>query len=136
MEPPIRLPSGHPECPVRGILDRVGNKWTVLVISYLAAADKPLRFSELKRQIRGISQRMLTETVRGLERDGVLLRTVYPTVPQTVEYSLTALGVSLIPPVQSLVVWALDHRAMIVGARSQFDSPQTVRAPASPSGKK
>ena len=106
---------------MRGILDHVGNKWTALVISHLAAAGGPLRFSEIKRRVGGVSQRMLTETVRGLERDGVLRRTVYPTVPPKVECALTDLGASLIAPVQALVGWALDHRAEILPARGGFE---------------
>ena len=120
MKVTIRLPGEpDPDCPVRSILDRVGDKWTALVISNLASG--PLRFTEIKRAVTGISQRMLTETVRGLERDGVLLRTVYPTIPPKVEYSLTKLGHSLVLPVQALVVWALDNRDEIVGARTRFD---------------
>src|SRR5258708_4666457 len=109
---------GGPDCPVRDILDHVGNKWTALVISNLAAGS--LRFSEIKRRVSGISQRMLTETVRGLERDGVLLRTVYPTIPPQVEYSLTPLGESLAPLVMALVHWALEHRSEIHSARSAY----------------
>jgi DNA-binding HxlR family transcriptional regulator len=109
---------GGPDCPVRDILDHVGDKWTALVIANLV--EGPLRFSEIKRRVSGISQRMLTETLRGLERDGVLLRTVYPSVPPQVEYSLTALGKSLVPLVMALVNWALDHRSEIQKARSAY----------------
>ena len=129
MKVTIRLPGDpDPACPVRSILDRVGDKWTALVISHLASG--PLRFTEIKRLVTGISQRMLTETVRGLERDGVLLRTVYPTIPPKVEYSLTTLGESLVTPIQALVIWALDHRTEITGARTRFDrkSLEPVRA--------
>lgn len=120
MKVTVRLPEDvDPSCPVRSILDRVGDKWTALVISHLAAG--PLRFTEIKRRVSGISQRMLTETVRGLERDGVLLRTVYASIPPKVEYSLTRLGVSLVDPVQVLVGWALDHREEIVAARARFE---------------
>jgi DNA-binding HxlR family transcriptional regulator len=124
MKVTIRLPEDIPDCPVRSILDRVGDKWTTLVISNLAVGG-PLRFSELKRQMGGISQRMLTETLRGLERDGVLFRTVYPTIPPKVEYTLTELGLSLVSPIQALVGWALDHRSEIVTARSRFDEKQS-----------
>jgi DNA-binding HxlR family transcriptional regulator len=92
---PLALKPGAPNCPVRGILDHVGSKWPVFVISSLA--EGCLRFSEIKRRVGGVSQRMLTETVRGLERDGILLRTVYPTIPPKVEYKLTSLGESLLP---------------------------------------
>ena len=132
MKVTIRLPKADPDpaCPVRGILDQVGNKWTALVISHLAAAPGPLRFSEIKRQVGGVSQRMLTETVCSLERDGVLLRTVYPTIPPKGEYSLTSLGSSLVEPVQALVGWALDHRAQIQQARSRFDPRRSAPMPA------
>ena len=131
MKGTIRLPAAEPDpaCPVRGILDQVGNKWTALGISHLAAAG-PLRFSEIKRRVGRVSQRMLTETVRNLERDGVLLRTVYPTIPPKVEYSLTSLGSSLVEPVQALVGWALDHRAQIQRARSLFDQRRSAPVPA------
>jgi DNA-binding HxlR family transcriptional regulator len=111
---------GDPDCPVREILDRIGDKWSTLVISNLV--DGRLRFSEIKRRIPGISQRMLTETVRSLERDGVLLRTVYPSIPPKVEYSLTPLGQSLVPLVLALVHWALDHRAAIRLSRASYDA--------------
>lgn len=129
MQVTIRLPATKPEpnCLVRSILDQVGGKWTVLVISHLAAAAGPLRFSELKRRVGGVSQRMLTETVRSLERDGVLRRTIYPTVPPKVEYALTDLGALLVGPVQALVGWALDHHAEIVQARGQFDQRHAER---------
>ncbi len=127
----IRLPDPDADlesCPVRTILDQVGDKWTVLVISYLAVSS--LRFSELRRRVDGVSQRMLTLTVRTLERDGLLLRTVYPTIPPKVEYSLTALGVSLVRPVQTLVGWAIDNRDEIERARTVYDerAAQPVRA--------
>jgi DNA-binding HxlR family transcriptional regulator len=109
-------------CPVRGILTQVGDKWSTLVILEIAAHDGPLRFSELKRNVRGISQRMLTETVRDLERNGILTRTMYPTIPPKVEYALTQLGRSLVTPIRALVSWARDHRPEIMGAREHFDA--------------
>lgn len=112
-----------PACPVREILAAVGDKWSTLVLTQLAEAGR-MRFSEIKRRIDGISQRMLTETVRGLERDGVILRTVYPTIPPKVEYSLTPLGESLVPLVLALVHWALDNRAEIRRARATYDVEQ------------
>ncbi|RYF34464.1 MAG: transcriptional regulator [Cytophagaceae bacterium] len=117
----IALPAAEtdPDCPVRSILDRVGDKWTALVISNLA--EGPLRFTELKRRIERISQRMLTETLRGLERDGMVTRTVYPTIPPKVEYTLTPLGETLLAPVQALVRWALDNRAQVSTARQCYD---------------
>jgi len=93
----------------------------VLVILGLAK-ESPLRFSELKRRINGISQRMLTETLRDLERNGALTRTMYPTSPPKVEYALTQLGVSLVSPIRTLVGWAEDHRPEIIAARKHFDA--------------
>ena len=113
----------HP-CPVRGILNQVGDKWSVLVILELAK-ECPLRFSELKQRVRGISQRMLTETLRDLERNGVLTRTMYPTIPPKVEYALTKLGASFVGSIQILVTWAEDRRTEIIAARGRFDARET-----------
>lgn len=104
---------------VREILSRVGDKWSVLAVVLLADGTK--RFSELKRLIDGISQRMLTLTLRGLERDGLVKRTVFPTVPPRVEYELTALGRGLIEPVTALSEWAKAHQREIQKAREAFD---------------
>jgi DNA-binding HxlR family transcriptional regulator len=105
---------------VTPILARVGDKWSVFVIMQLGAG--PRRFNELKREIDGISQRMLTLTVRGLERDGLVTRTVFPTVPPRVDYELTDLGRGLAQPVQALGQWAFEHRAEIEKARTAFDA--------------
>jgi DNA-binding HxlR family transcriptional regulator len=104
---------------VASILARVGDKWSVFVIMMLG--DGPKRFNELKRQIGGISQRMLTLTLRGLERDGLVTRTVFPTIPPRVDYELTDLGRGLSLPVQALGEWAKDHQDRIEAARSRFD---------------
>lgn len=112
------------DCPVREILDHVGDKWTSLILSNLVGGS--LRFSEIKRRLPGISQRMLTETLRGLERNGILRRTVYPSVPPKVEYSLTPLGESLVPLVQALVNWSLEHRSEIQDARSTYDAERAA----------
>ncbi|MET7642528.1 helix-turn-helix domain-containing protein [Streptomyces sp. NPDC005426] len=109
----------HPDCGIRDVLDRIGDKWSVLVIVELAGG--PRRFRELQRAIHGISQRMLTLTVRRLERDGLVLRTVYPTVPAQVDYRLTATGDSLTHLVKALADWSLAHRAVIAEARHQYD---------------
>src|SRR5215472_5951882 len=101
-------------------LARIGDKWTVLVVELLR--DGPMRFNEIRRTINGISQRMLTLTVRGLERDGLATRTVYPTIPPRVEYELTRLGRSLLEPVSGLGAWARQHRAAILDARRRFDN--------------
>ena len=105
---------------VRRILTRVGDKWSILVIARLDGGTR--RFSELRREIDGISQRMLTLTLRQLERDGLVRRTVYPVVPPKVEYELTALGGTLLESIQSLVTWAIDHRPEVVAARATYDA--------------
>ena len=105
---------------ISGILARIGDKWSVLIVSRLGA--RPMRFNELKREIGGISQRMLTLTLRGLERDGLITRTIYPTIPPRVDYELTALGRSLLEPVTGLSAWALKHIAKIELARAKFDA--------------
>ena len=112
---------------VSEVLQRVGDKWTVLLVKTLGRG--PMRFNEIKRAIDGISQRMLTLTLRALERDGLVTRTVYPSVPPRVEYELTQLGRSLIAPVSALAMWAIDHRGAIDGARSRFDARETAKAP-------
>jgi DNA-binding HxlR family transcriptional regulator len=105
---------------VSEILGRVGDKWTVLVVNELG--ERPKRFSELQRAIYGISQKMLTATLRGLERDGFCTRKIFPTVPPRVEYTLTALGRDLLVPVKALGKWALDNNQRITAARKRFDS--------------
>jgi len=104
---------------VSAILARVGDKWSVLIIMLLGAG--PRRFNEIKRMVGGISQRMLTLTLRGLERDGLVTRTVFPTVPPRVDYALTDLGHSLAQPVAALGLWARAHQADIAAARLRFD---------------
>lgn len=106
-------------CPARDVLSRVGDKWSVLVIATLK--DGPQRFSELRRGIEGISQRMLTLTLRGLERDGLVTRTVTPTIPPRVDYELTPLGRTLLEPIVGLHVWAEKNRGRIQEARDRFD---------------
>jgi DNA-binding HxlR family transcriptional regulator len=108
------------DCEVRQILDRVADKWSLLVIALLDR--RTLRFTELRREIDGISQRMLTVTLRQLERDGLVRRTVYPVVPPRVEYELTALGTTLLGTIQSLVVWTEEHQDEIAAARADYDS--------------
>ncbi len=104
---------------VAPVLNRVGDKWSMLIVMILAAG--PRRFNELKREIDGISQRMLTLTLRGLERDGLVERTVEPTVPPRVTYELTELGQSLREPVKALGDWAIQHIACIRAAQQRFD---------------
>ena len=113
-------PQSHGDCrAVASILARVGDKWSVFVIMMLI--DGPLRFNELKRMIEGISQRMLTLTLRGLERDGLVTRTVFPTIPPRVDYELTDLGRGLRQPVIALGQWAMEHQTQIQDARMRFD---------------
>lgn len=105
--------------PVRAILARVGDKWSILTIMLLK--ERPYRFGELRRSIDGISQRMLTLTLRGLERDGLVSRTVFPTNPPQVQYALTALGQSICEPVHALGRWALENLNGIDAARQTYD---------------
>jgi DNA-binding HxlR family transcriptional regulator len=104
---------------VSSILARVGDKWSVLIVVLLG--DGPKRFNEIKRMVGGISQRMLTFTLRGLERDGLVTRTVFPTTPQRVDYELTKLGGTLWKAVEPLGSWARTHVSEILASREQFD---------------
>ena len=106
-------------CPSRTVLDRIGDRWTVLVVGTLSHA--PARFSELSRAIEGVSQKMLTQTLRGLERDGLVTRTVHPEVPPRVVYDLTEAGRTLIEPLAALDAWARTHFADIEESRRRFD---------------
>ncbi len=107
-------------CPVRDVMSHIGGKWSTLLLT--ALSQKPHRFSELRRLVPDISQRMLTQTLRDLERDGFVGRTVYPTKPPSVEYALTPLGQSLLVPVRELIDWAQTHHAAVRHARSRFDA--------------
>jgi DNA-binding HxlR family transcriptional regulator len=110
---------------VREVLNRVGDKWSVQIVGLLG--DGALRFSELRRSIEGISQRMLTLTLRGLERDGLIDRTVFPEIPPRVEYKLTRLGKTLLDPIQQLAEWAGENRTTIQAARDKFDGAAKKR---------
>jgi DNA-binding HxlR family transcriptional regulator len=105
---------------ISAILSRIGDKWSVLIVVLLGAGPK--RFNEIKRLVGGISQRMLTLTLRGLERDGLVTRTVFPTVPPRVDYELTGLGRSLREAVEGLGTWARQHHDEIEAAQKRFDS--------------
>lgn len=107
-------------CPTRQVLDRIGDKWTALIIGVLE--EGPQRFSELRRCIGGISQKMLTQTLRNLERDGLVNRTVYAEVPPRVEYKLTPLGKTLCEPLAAIRDWSMDHIDEIVTAQSVYDA--------------
>ena len=107
-------------CTLGQVLDHVGGKWSVPIL--VAAIDGPVRFSELERFIQGISRRMLTLTLRNLERDGLLVRTVYPTVPPKVEYTATDMARELHASLAGLIDWAERHRADIAAARAGYDA--------------
>ena len=108
------------------LLSRIGDKWTVLVVQTLA--DGPRRFNELRREIPSVSQRMLTLTLRTLERDGLVSRTVTPTIPPRVDYELTELGQSLQKPICGLATWAMDHVEAIHAAQARFDREREAEA--------
>jgi DNA-binding HxlR family transcriptional regulator len=108
------------ECPSRQALDRIADRWTILVV--LALTDGPRRFTELARRIEGVSQKMLTQTLRALERDGLVTRTVHATVPPRVDYELTALGRTLHGPIAAVQQWATDHIPDVLAARDAYDA--------------
>jgi DNA-binding HxlR family transcriptional regulator len=107
------------DCASRVVLDRIGDRWTVLLV--VALADGALRFSQLRTKIEGITPKVLTQTLRALERDGVVTRTVFAEVPPRVEYELTDLGRELLSPIDAIRVWAEDHAARIVANRESYD---------------
>lgn len=107
------------KCPVRQVMQGIFGKWSTLLL--LALAERPYRFGELRRLVPDISQRMLTQTLRDLERDGYVYRKVYATKPPSVEYGLTALGTSMLTPLNDLVIWASDNFAEVSAARQRFD---------------
>ena len=119
---PLAAPGHHTTArckAVNSILARIGDKWSVLVV--MSLADDTYRFNELKRLVDGISQRMLTLTLRGLERDGLVERTFYPSIPPKVSYALTELGRSLREPVGALGQWAIEHRGTVERSRDTYD---------------
>ena len=124
----MRDPSS-PACrTISTLLSRIGDKWTVLVVQTLGSGSK--RFNELRREIPSVSQRMLTLTLRNLERDGIVSRTVTPTIPPRVDYELTDLGRSLQKPITALAEWALDNMEAIHTAQARFDAEQDAKAEA------
>ncbi|CCH53249.1 putative HTH-type transcriptional regulator ydeP [Fibrisoma limi BUZ 3] len=116
-----------PGCPVRDVLDRIGDKWSILSVLHLGHSGK-LRFNELLHRIDGISQRMLTVTLRGLERDGFVSRRIFAEVPPRVEYELTTLGMSLLDQVLGLAVWAQDNMGDIMAARAAHSTESGFRS--------
>lgn len=115
-----RRPTSASPCRAREVLDRVGDKWSVYVIHQLGGGA--VRFNDLRRGIEGISQRMLTVTLRGLERDGLVIRTVHPAIPVRVEYALTPMGQTLLGTVESLMTWAGAHMTDVDDARAAYDA--------------
>jgi DNA-binding HxlR family transcriptional regulator len=113
-------------CPTRRLLDRIGDRWTVLVIGALDAG--PRRFGEIARRVDGVSQKMLTQTLRGLEQDGIVSRTIYPQIPPRVEYRLTPLGETLREPLKALENWATTHMNQVIDARERRATPQAAPA--------
>lgn len=109
-------------CPMRQLLDRIGDTWTLLIVLNLGVGKQ--RFSELKRRVTGISQRMLTQTLRHLERDGMVTRTVFPTNPPSVEYELTELGFSMLDSIRALIEWTAANQTEIADARKIYDRRQ------------
>jgi DNA-binding HxlR family transcriptional regulator len=107
-------------CPTRMVLDRIADKWAVLVLGLLG--DGPVRFNQLRRQIEGISQKMLSQTLKSLERDGLVSRRATPTVPVTVEYSITPLGETLSVTVDNLRIWAETHMEQVLLSQQQYDA--------------
>ena len=119
----------NPVCrTISTLLSRIGDKWTVLVVTTLG--EGPRRFNELRREIPSVSQRMLTLTLRNLERDGLVSRTVTPSIPPRVDYALTELGRSLLKPLNALAEWAVENIATIHGAQARFDAEADARAEA------
>lgn len=106
-------------CPTRKLLDRIGDRWTVLIVG--ALGEGPQRFGEIARRVDGVSQKMLTQTLRGLERDGLVRRTVFAEMPPRVEYALTPVGKTLREPLRALEDWAREYMADIEGARDVYD---------------
>jgi len=105
------------------VVSLVGDKWTIMVVS--ALSREPSRYNQLRRTVEGISQRMLTLTLKGLEQDGIIKRTMYPTIPPRVEYDLTDLGRTLVEPLHNLLEWALEHRPEILEARKLYAGAAT-----------
>jgi DNA-binding HxlR family transcriptional regulator len=114
------------ECPSRKLLDRISDKWVTLVLCSLA--DGPLRFSEVSRRLAGVSQKMLTQTLRTLERDGLVTREVTPSVPVRVDYDLTDLGRSLLPVLELMKAWAEQHMSRVQQAQKAYDRGKAVPA--------
>ncbi|MET8861320.1 helix-turn-helix domain-containing protein [Nonomuraea sp. NPDC004580] len=120
------LESGECPVPPREILDRIAGKWSILIV--VATARRPRRFTELEREIEGISRRMLTLTLRNLERDGLLERTIYPTVPPKVEYQATEMALELYEAMLTITNWSRKHSACVAASRQRYDERQAAEA--------
>ena len=127
MKPRRAIDGKDQNCPIRNVLDRIGDRWSLLILLNLDQSET-MRFSAIKRAVPDISQRMLSQTLRRLEQDGLILRDVRATNPPTVSYSLSRLGKSLMPHIQNLAEWAEDNFARITEARSQFVAPVAYMA--------
>ncbi|MEV8533603.1 helix-turn-helix domain-containing protein [Streptomyces sp. NPDC051211] len=126
MDVPDQVGAGAVTCQLRDVLDRVGDKWSVLIMAILGGGSR--RYSELRRSIDGISQRMLTLTLRSLERDGLVIRTVTPSTPPRVDYALTPVGQTLSAEVSSLISWSERHREYIGRSRDRYDAEAEAEA--------
>ncbi len=111
-------------CPTRAVLDRIADKWAMLILDKLS--NEPVRFNQLKKDIKGISQKVLSQTLKKLERDGLVTRTVFPTVPVTVEYALTPLGSTLTEAVAALAHWAEQNMDAVLAAQEDYDSKLAI----------
>ncbi|WP_407316760.1 helix-turn-helix domain-containing protein [Isoptericola halotolerans] len=117
-------------CPSRTVLDRIADRWSVLVLGALDGG--PLRFTALAHRVDGVSQKMLTQTLRGLERDGLVARTVHAEVPPRVEYALTDAGQGALEPIRAMERWTLDHAGDVLAARAGYDADHATAGPSSP----
>jgi DNA-binding HxlR family transcriptional regulator len=115
-------------CPARDLLDRIADKWTALIIGTLSTRSEPVRFGELRRAVHGISQKMLTQTLRDLERDGLVVRRIYAEIPPRVEYALTPLGHTLHEPLGALAAWVERNMADVRAAQETFDARLSASA--------
>lgn len=119
IEENLKKYDSYDDCPVRNVLDRIGDKWSILIISLLGECGT-LRFNEINHKIGNISQKMLTVTLKTLEADGLLSRKIYPVIPPRVEYTLTPLGESLLPPIHTLTLWAVENMPAILASREEY----------------
>ncbi len=110
-------------CPTRFVLDRIADKWTVLLLGILAPG--PMRFNAILREVDGLSQKMLSQVLKSLERDGLVTRTAYPTVPVSVEYAITPLGQTLTATLEKLRMWAVDNIETVLNAQREYDGKRT-----------